>query len=97
MTLLAEVLYKDIGKYIKRKDVYICPNGTLELLKKEWRIRKNNKIPHMLFLSNLLISKGVWTLLDACYILKEKGYTFVLSFCRWRNSRNILLYNLLMR
>lgn len=78
--LLAEVLYRDIAKYVKKEDVYVCPNGIPELLKEEWRIRKNNKIPHLLFLSNLLVSKGVWTLLDACCILKEKGYTFVCHF-----------------
>lgn len=34
----------------------------------------------MLFLSNLLVDKGVFTLLDACKILKEKGYSFVCNF-----------------
>lgn len=37
-------------------------------------------MPHLLFLSNLLISKGVLVLLDACKILKDRGYSFVCEF-----------------
>ena len=78
--LLAENLYKDIAKYVKREDVYICPNGILSSCKEEMEARRNNVIPHLLFLSNLLISKGVIVLLDALKILKEKEYTFVCQF-----------------
>ncbi len=31
--LLAENLYKDMAKYVKREDVYICPNGIPNLRK----------------------------------------------------------------
>ena len=78
--LLAENLYKDISKYVKREDVYICPNGIPSSCKEEMEARRNNVIPHLLFLSNLLISKGVIVLLDALKILKEKEYTFVCQF-----------------
>ena len=78
--LLAENLYKDIAKYVKREDVYICPNGIPSSCKEEIEARRNNVIPHLLFLSNLLISKGVIVLLDALKILKEKEYTFVCQF-----------------
>ena len=78
--LLAETLYKDIAKYVKREDVYICPNGIPSSCKEEMEARRNNVIPHLLFLSNLLISKGVIVLLDALKILKEKEYTFVCQF-----------------
>ena len=78
--LLAENLYKDIAKYLKREDVYICPNGIPSSCKEEMEARRNNVIPHLLFLSNLLISKGVIVLLDALKILKEKEYTFVCQF-----------------
>ena len=74
--LLAENLYKDMAKYVKREDVYICPNGIPSSCKEEMEARRNNVIPHLLFLSNLLISKGVIVLLDALRILKEKGYLF---------------------
>ena len=78
--LLAENLYKDIAKYVKREDVYICPNGIPSSCKEEMEARRNNVIPHLLCLSNLLISKGVIVLLDALKILKEKEYTFVCQF-----------------
>ena len=78
--LLPENLDKDIAKYVKREDVYICPNGIPSSCKEEMEARRNNVIPHLLFLSNLLISKGVIVLLDALKILKEKEYTFVCQF-----------------
>ena len=36
--------------------------------------------PHLLFLSNLIPSKGVYVLLDACRMLHERGLTFVCDF-----------------
>lgn len=77
--LLGRSLYKDVEKYVKWEDVYICPNGipvTSTLLPE----KKANPIPRLLFLSNLLESKGVFVLLDALRILKDKGYSFVCDF-----------------
>lgn len=78
--LLAEALYADVQKYVSHKDVCICPNGIPEALTAEPSAGKHNAIPKLLFLSNLLIDKGVFTLLDACKILKEKGYQFTCDF-----------------
>lgn len=78
--LLAEALYKDVEKYVDRKDVYICPNGIPETLTEEPSAERHNEVPHLLFLSNLLVSKGVFVLLDACKILKDKGYSFICEF-----------------
>lgn len=78
--LLAEALYADVQKYVPRKDVFICPNGIPEALTAEPSAIRHNAIPKLLFLSNLLIDKGVFTLLDACKILKEKGYQFTCDF-----------------
>lgn len=78
--LLAEALYKDVQKYVKREDVEICPNGIPESLDYEPKAERNNAVPHILFLSNLIESKGVFVLLDALKILKEKGYSFVCDF-----------------
>ena len=74
--LLSERLYPDIQKYVKRENVYVCPNGIPER-NEEQKGRAQNKIPHILFLSNLLIEKGVLVLLDALRILKEKGFPFI--------------------
>lgn len=78
--LLAEALYQDVKKYVKREDVYICPNGIPETLDHEPQAARHNRIPHLLFLSNLLVDKGVLVLLDALKILKDKGYSFVCDF-----------------
>ena len=79
--LLAEALYPDVQKYVRRGDVYICPNGIPDTTEcKEPTAERHNKIPHLLFLSNLLVSKGVIVLLDALKILKDRGYSFVCDF-----------------
>ena len=78
--LLAEALYPDIQKYVRRENVLICPNGIPETLTEEPLGERRNKVPHLLFLSNLIISKGVLVLLDALKILKDKGYSFVCDF-----------------
>lgn len=78
--LLAEALYGDVEKYVKRENVFVCPNGIPESLKGEPTAERNNVIPQLLFLSNLLVDKGVLVLLDALKILKDKGYSFVCHF-----------------
>lgn len=75
--LLAEALYKDVQKYVKREDVQICPNGIPESIDYEPKAKRNNAVPHILFLSNLIESKGIFVLLDALKILKEKEYGFI--------------------
>lgn len=77
--LLSWHLYPDIEKVVKREDVMICPNGIKPTVNPDFQ-RASNKIPHILFLSNLLIDKGVLVLLDALKILKDKGYSFVCDF-----------------
>lgn len=78
--LLSWYLYPDIEKVVKREQVIICPNGIPELFDEEPHFRRNNAVPHLLFLSNLIPSKGVYVLLDACKILKDKGYKFICDF-----------------
>lgn len=81
--LLSWYLYPDIEKVVKKEDVYICPNGISIQEFKNLRVRSNNnnnKIPRLLFLSNLIKSKGVFVLLDALKILKEQGVTFICDF-----------------
>ena len=77
--LLSWHLFPDIEKVVKREDVMICPNGIKPTVNPDFQ-RTPNKIPHILFLSNLLIDKGVLVLLDALKLLKDKGYSFVCDF-----------------
>lgn len=77
--LLSWHLYPDIEKVVKKENVMICPNGIKPTVDPNFE-RKPHKIPHILFLSNLLIDKGVLVLLDALKILNDKGYSFVCDF-----------------
>ncbi len=76
--LLSHNLFYDVEDWLDGKDVLICPNGIPQT--NEEIIERKNSVPHLLFLSNLLISKGVYVLLDACEILKDKGCSFVCDF-----------------
>ncbi len=78
--LLSWRLYPDIEKVVKREQVLICPNGIPETFREDPHFNRNNKVPRLLFLSNLIESKGVIILLDACEILKDRGYSFVCNF-----------------
>lgn len=73
--LLSWRLFTDIESVVSRDQVCICPNGV------PWAsfpVKKNrNGIPHILFLSNLLKSKGVIELLDACAVMKSRGVLFI--------------------
>lgn len=76
--LLSWKLYPDVEKVVERKQVMICPNGIPDI--NIMPQKRDNAIPCLLFLSNLIESKGVIDLLDACKILKGKGYRFVCNF-----------------
>ena len=78
--LLSTYLYNDIKTYVKEKDVYYCPNGIPEVeLDRNTKFDKNNVVK-LLFLSNLMESKGVYILLEALHILKQKGIQFSCNF-----------------
>ena len=76
--LLSWKLYEDIVKIVKREQVFICPNGIPFEMNKP--IQRSNSIPQLLFLSNLMETKGVFILLDACKSLHESGYKFTCKF-----------------
>lgn len=79
--LLSERLYEDIASVVDRNQVLVCPNGIPDVdcvFNREQD--SGNSVPHLLFLSNLLVDKGVYILLDACRILKDKGIVFECSF-----------------
>lgn len=84
--LLSECLYEDVKKYVNREDVFVCGNGIPDITNHSTCLDTvasdhiDGKVPHVLFLSNLLISKGVVVLLDALKVLKEKGCCFVCDF-----------------
>lgn len=73
--LLSNHLYSDIEKYVSKEHVHICPNGIPEMDTKKTQ-QKIKNLPRILFLSNLIQSKGVFVLLQACSMLKKKGLKF---------------------
>lgn len=77
--LLSWRLYPDIEKVVPKENVMICPNGIPETVTGDRQL-SDNAVPRLLFLSNLLIEKGVFVLLDALKILKDRGYSFVCDF-----------------
>ena len=94
--LLSWHLYDDIAKVVKREQVVVCANGIPEQAVGHWPLavgssedencaaeqQANSQQPtaKILFLSNLIPSKGVYVLLDACRVLKERGLQFVCDF-----------------
>lgn len=90
--LLSWYLYPDIEKAVKREQVVICPNGIPETVSGERLMASGDNVErgsgaccssstvNLLFLSNLIPSKGVYVLLDACKILKDKGLNFHCNF-----------------
>lgn len=75
--LLSPNLYKDVENYVKKENVFYCPNGipAFEILTTK-KTDKANRPPHLLFLSNLLISKGILVLLDALEILSNRQCSY---------------------
>lgn len=75
--LLSKYLYHDVEKYFTADRVHYCPNGIPDIDRKQKALDKiKNKKTEILFLSNLIESKGVFVLLKACEILKQKGLAF---------------------
>ncbi len=84
--LLSWHLYPDIEKVVPKENVMICPNGIKfqEFKNSNGPTSKDsevvNEVPKLLFLSNLIESKGVIVLLDALKLLADKGYSFQCDF-----------------
>lgn len=78
--LLSNALYQDFSEYVRKENVEICPNGIPELFTEEPCFNRNNRPVKVLYLSNLIISKGVYVLLDALQILKSRGYVIKCTF-----------------
>lgn len=94
--LLSELLYSDIEKYVKKENTFICNNGIqLNSYSKPVNKLVTNKI-NLLFLSNMMIKKGVFVLLDACKELVKINKEFVCNFVGgWKDITEKEFYNYL--
>ena len=61
--LLSWRLYPDIERVVNREQIMICHNGIIDMNINEPSAERHDDVPHILFLSNLIISKGVLVLL----------------------------------
>ncbi len=82
--LLSSLLYQDIEKYLPLDKVHICPNGVPEIAGinlERLNVRRTSEAPpQLLFLSNLMVEKGVYVLLEACKILFLQNIKFKVNF-----------------
>lgn len=84
--LLSKYLHPDVEKFFIPERVYYCPNGISPLNPPEGDVRQKtldknqNEKVEILFLSNLIESKGVFVLLEACKILQQKQLPFNCTF-----------------
>ncbi len=77
--LLSKHLYYDIDKFVSVNNTYYCPNGLEDMNDVEKTAQKDDFV-RILFLSNLIKSKGVFDLIDSCQILENKGLKFKCDF-----------------
>lgn len=73
------LLYSDVVKFVPPSNVYYCPNGIPDLFLSTSvsnTVKKQSNTVNILFLSNLIQSKGVYVLLEACALLQKKSIPF---------------------
>lgn len=79
--VLSKLLYSDIKQFVPESNVYVCANGIAEPIDFISNPNKSSSAkPRILFLSNLIKTKGVYDLLEACSKLLIKGYDFECNF-----------------
>lgn len=80
--LLSWRLYYDITGIVSKDQVCVCPNGVppIKEVSIEEKPREVNSPIRLLYLSNLIPSKGCNALLEALRLLKERGLTFTCNF-----------------
>jgi len=74
--ILSKYLYPDIQKFVPENRILICPNGIPYVQPETGNSKTRTSVVQILFLSNLIKSKGVFNLLEAMALLKKKGIAF---------------------
>lgn len=81
--VLSDILYADIKRFVPRDRALVCGNGIEADDDSELSLGDESPTQdgfHILFLSNLMRAKGVFVLLQACAILRERGLAFFCDF-----------------
>lgn len=76
--LLGKPLYEDVKKYVEEKDVRYCANGIPD--NGACPEEKVHEVPRILWLTNIMRTKGLMEYLDALRMLKERGVRFQADF-----------------
>lgn len=74
--LLSKFLYPDIKKYFEEDRLFYCPNGIQKVNIQKQAQNFNHSSVKILFLSNLIESKGLYILLEACKLLHNRKIPF---------------------
>lgn len=80
LILLADALYEDVKKYVKREDVFVCSNAIPAISNANLVTENSDHVPHILWLTNIMKTKGIMEYLSALKILKDKGVKFQADF-----------------
>lgn len=80
--LLSQKLYFDVEKYVSIENIHICANGIEDISNSLTAIESRNakQKVEILFLSNLMRAKGVFVLLEACNILRDRKISYRCTF-----------------
>lgn len=80
--LLSPVLYEDISRIVREERCFFLPNGIPDPTSNAVPVDRNeiDRPPHILFLSNLVQSKGPLVLLEALANIHRRGVCFRSSF-----------------
>ncbi|HMO33384.1 MAG TPA: glycosyltransferase family 4 protein [Lacibacter sp.] len=86
--LLSPHLYHDVAAIVKPEQVLYCANGIAETSTGTTKTTAAaNKPVQLLFLSNMLRSKGMDILVEACSLLHKKGLSFFCHFVGdWKDT-----------
>jgi glycosyltransferase involved in cell wall biosynthesis len=75
--LLSPTLYEDAAQVVKPSQCHFLANGITDLWGENHKPECHRSgPPHILFFSNLLVNKGLFVLLEALGLLKERGVPF---------------------
>lgn len=78
--LLSPLLYSDIEDFVPLSRVHFCSNGIPEMgFSPELKWRSEGQSVRLLFLSNLIKSKGIFDLLEACRLLLKYNVSYYLT------------------
>jgi len=81
LILLSKYLYGDVAKFVSEKQIYYCPYGIpTSVLTGHTAKKFNSSVIKLLYLSNMMIEKGVYVLLEACVMLKNRNISFTCDF-----------------